>query len=132
MRTLASTASGRVKLLHTVANYWRRNSQFHLIVIDKLLQYRLVDPADVITWIFSTNSQGVKQSWSDMNTYDLLKTTVGIVQSKVEGCRGRLAGVRREEEAKAAVAELDNLTCLYFLPILLKVTNFYSQMNLKK
>lgn len=110
LRTLASTQAARVELLHTVANFWKRNSQFHLIVLDKLLQYRLVDPADVIAWIFSTNAEGIKQSWSDMNNFDLLKTTVGIVESKVDGCRGRLAGVTREQEAKAATRELDNLT----------------------
>lgn len=97
VRTLSASSSARLELLGSVATYWRRNSQFHLIVIDKLLQYRLVDSADVVSWVFTADP---RKDWSDLNTWAALNSVVRTVEGRVAGAKGRLEGVRNEEETK--------------------------------
>lgn len=99
MRTLSASSSARLELLSSVATYWRRNSQFHLIVIDKLLQYRLVDSADVVAWVFGAEP---RKEWCDLNAWAALNSVVRTIEGRVAGAKGRLDGIRNEEEAKAA------------------------------
>ncbi|ORY91755.1 MIF4G like-domain-containing protein [Leucosporidium creatinivorum] len=110
LRTLSPSPATRIELLSILATFWRRNSQFHLIVLDKLLQYRLVDSADVIAWVFSpvanVEEDGKKKKgWSDIDTFTALNATIQTVQGRVTGAKGRLDGITREEEAKAAEKE---------------------------
>lgn len=102
LHIVAPTRKYRIQLLHTVGVFHRRNPQFHLIVIDKLLQYRVVSALDVVAWVFSTNAKGEKRSWCDMDTFEALSCAVLTTTVRVEAAISRIAGVRHEEESKAA------------------------------
>ena len=104
LHNITPSAKTRLELLESVATYWRRNRQFHLIVLDKLLQYRLVDSADVIAWVFSPTADGETRKWSDIDNWDSLRSTVKLIESRVEGARARLTALRREEEAQTKSA----------------------------
>ena len=105
LRALTSSAPARQDLLTTVAAFWRRHPQFHLIVLDKLLQYRLVDTRDVTAWVFAPADEqpGARtKTWSDIDLWQMLQVTLRTVQFRVDSARARLEGLRREDEARGA------------------------------
>lgn len=105
LRNLTPSASTRQHLLTIVATFWRRNPQFHLIVLDKLLQYRLVDTRDVVVWIFAPESEqeGIRsKTWADVDLWQQLQIVLRTVQSRVTSASARVEGLKREAEARAA------------------------------
>lgn len=106
LRNLSASAPTRLQLLKTVASFWRQNPQFHLIVLDKLLQYRLVDSVDVISWVFaSADEHSAARTWSDIDTWSALDITIKSVQIRIASAKARLETLTREQEVKAAEAE---------------------------
>ncbi|KAM0788666.1 hypothetical protein ACM66B_002765 [Microbotryomycetes sp. NB124-2] len=103
LRNLTSSGDKRVELLTSVAKFWSLNRQFHLIVLEKLLQYRLVDSIDVVAWCFAQHS--TKITWSDFDLFAALASTIKQVQGKIQMSKMRLDGVRREDETRRAGAE---------------------------
>lgn len=109
LRNLSSSPSARQELLTTVAVFWKRHPQFHLIVLDKLLQYRLVDTRDVISWVFAPSEEQPDtrpKTWSDPDLWAILQITLKSVRKNVEGARLRVEGLGREAEMVGA--EEDN------------------------
>ncbi|GAA5893972.1 hypothetical protein JCM8208_001295 [Rhodotorula glutinis] len=112
LRGLTSSAPARQDLLTTVAAFWRRHPQFHLIVLDKLLQYRLVDTRDVTAWVFAPGDEqpGARtKTWSDIDLWQMLQVTLRTVHFRVDSARARLEGLRREDEARGAEGGGDEL-----------------------
>ncbi|GAA6014699.1 hypothetical protein JCM10207_006907 [Rhodosporidiobolus poonsookiae] len=113
LRNLTPSPATRQHLLDVVASFWRRNPQFHLIVLDKLLQYRLIDTRDVVAWIFAPTSEpdgegetaAGKKTWSDLDLWAQLQLVLRTVQSRVDSAQGRVEGLKREAEARAAAQE---------------------------
>lgn len=52
LRHLSTTPATRASILGATARHWARSPQWCLIVIDKLVQYRIVEPADVVAFVF--------------------------------------------------------------------------------
>ncbi|GAA6063502.1 hypothetical protein JCM10212_004764 [Sporobolomyces blumeae] len=103
LRNLASTAEKKQDLLHAVATFWRRNGQFHLIVLDKLLQYRLIDPTDAIEWVFAPQADGEKRkTWADLDLWQVVAIVLRTLESRTNAGRGRVEGLKREEEVREA------------------------------
>lgn len=86
-----------------MSKFWRRNGQFHLIVLDKLLQYRLLEPADVIAWVFAPQVEGEKRkTWADLDLWQAVAVVLRTLESRTEAGRGRVEGLKREEETREA------------------------------
>ncbi|KAL4402030.1 Nuclear cap-binding protein subunit 1 [Malassezia pachydermatis] len=117
LRALSQTPEARVSILASTAAFWTRSPQWVLIVCDKLLQYRIVEPVDVVTFVFSTPEAteaddeagsafalatpsavwgSTSRDWSSFHWWAMLRLTV----DKVLGRVGQLA--RRVEELKRA------------------------------
>ncbi|KAL8276473.1 hypothetical protein RQP46_011123 [Phenoliferia psychrophenolica] len=114
LRTLSPSPSTRLELLTTVSNFWIRNAQFRLIVLDKLLQYRLVDSADLIAYCFAPRGG---KTWSDLDLWATLKSTVTTIEGRASASKKRAEGLqmakdeRRERElvGGADAIETDDL-----------------------
>lgn len=52
LRLVNASPEGRLHTVQIVASFWKNNTQFLGILLDKLLNYRVIDPTSVITWIF--------------------------------------------------------------------------------
>ncbi|GAA5880762.1 hypothetical protein JCM16303_004343 [Sporobolomyces ruberrimus] len=103
LRNLTPSAAKKQDLLRAVSNFWRRNGQFHLIVLDKLLQYRLLEPSDVISWVFAPQVDGEKRkTWADLDLWQTVGVVLRTLESRTEAGRGRLEGLKREEETREA------------------------------
>ncbi|GAK67578.1 uncharacterized protein PAN0_019c5806 [Moesziomyces antarcticus] len=107
LRTLSRSARMRAAMLAAAVRFWIRSPQWLHIVVDKLLQYRIVEPADVVEFIFnpprdepaSILTAGVSEvgSWAGFNTWGLLKLTLDKVNGRVDQLRRRLEQSQRLE-----------------------------------
>ncbi|PBK65728.1 hypothetical protein ARMSODRAFT_940305 [Armillaria solidipes] len=107
-----SGATGNVEaktdVMNAVARFWKYNSQMVVIVFDKLMQYQIVDPTDVVAWTFehgrteddvlgSPLALGVLQ-------WDLLKGALDKGNGRVSIARKKLTVLRKEDDDTRARA----------------------------
>ncbi|CAO1625948.1 unnamed protein product [Parajaminaea phylloscopi] len=120
LRQLSTTSAMRAAILASTTRHWARSSQWVLIVFDKLMQYRIVEPADVIAFVFQPQDpktlpsailqdSGDHVAWSFSRLLDDERGTAaagysrdwssfdwyGIVRLTVEKVNGRVGQVRR-------------------------------------
>lgn len=119
LRQLSSTPDLRLAILASTARFWAHSNQWITIVFDKLLQYRIVEPADVVAFVFETPRPlpavvlqeeqpqdearfgGYQRDWSSMQWYDVIKLTVEKVNGRVDQVRKRFERLEREEAEEA-------------------------------
>ncbi|KAA1070421.1 hypothetical protein PGT21_011973 [Puccinia graminis f. sp. tritici] len=95
LRNLTNSANARASLLQTVSKFWRKNGQFELIVIDKLLEYRVIDPIDSLRHSFETYKTS---QWGELQFWDGMKLTIEKVTKRVKASRTKLAKLKKDEE----------------------------------
>lgn len=69
LRFVNATPDGRLHTVQIVASFWEHNTQFLGILLDKLLNYRVIDPASVINWIFETNQLQFAGRYTEYKTH---------------------------------------------------------------
>lgn len=118
IKYLTADKDSRIDLLRSVSRFWIRNSQMKKIIVDKLLQYRLIEPTDVIQWLFNPNDPDFPSEvdervyhigWSDANFGDLLKTALNKVNSRVHQQHHKLTEIKKNDEELASVAKARNM-----------------------
>jgi len=98
---VAPGPDARADILRATGSFWARSGQMVGIVLDKLMQYQIVEPADVVSFAFgeAQDAQGHVQRWE-------------LVRSALDKARGRLvvaqrkAGALRKEEEDAKAKKL--------------------------
>ncbi|KAI0069247.1 cap binding protein 80-PB [Artomyces pyxidatus] len=97
---LASGAAGspeaKADILNVISTFWRRNRQMVGIVFDKLMQYQIVDPTDVVAWVFAHREAGLD--------WEVLKGAIDKANGRVVVARKRVAALRKEEDDTRARA----------------------------
>ncbi|KAF9076688.1 MIF4G like-domain-containing protein [Rhodocollybia butyracea] len=119
LRTLASggmTASAgagnpeaKADILSASASFWKYNSQMVAIVFDKLMQYQIVDPTDVVSWTFLHVNE-IDESEADLKAplslstfeWDLLRGALNKAVGRVSIARRKLALLRKEDDENRA------------------------------
>lgn len=120
LRQLSRSPRMRAAILGGAVRFWARSQQWVHIVVDKLLQYRIVEPADVVEFIFSPptdepqtiqvpgEAKGKGEGWVGFNTWLLLRLTLEKVNGRVDQLKKRLEEIERKEaeerERKEAAA----------------------------
>lgn len=122
LRSLSQTPQARVEMLGSTVRFWARSPQWVLIVMDKLLQYRIVEPVDVVSFVFTPPSDtsrllvqgsgdqvpfsfsasaqelgGTLRDWSSFNWWAVLCLTVEKVVGRVDQLTRRLDELLRAE-----------------------------------
>ena len=95
----------RMDILTASARFWKRNRQMVGIVFDKLMQYQIVDPTDVVSWAFGSglgNGEGPLKV--DYRQWDLLKAALDKANGRVMIARRRVIALRKEEDENRARA----------------------------
>ncbi|KAI8145645.1 armadillo-type protein [Fennellomyces sp. T-0311] len=109
LRFVNSTPEGRLHSVQIVASFWKQNSQFLGILLDKLLNYRVIDPSSVIAWAFEKDQLDHAErsfTWEILeNTLNKVVTRVQQVKAKLENCQQMHA----ENEAKRAQEALTEM-----------------------
>lgn len=98
----------RMDILSAVFAFWKRSRHMVAIVFDKLMQYQIVDPTDVVAWTF-TNA-GSSSVPKTKNTFDafqwiLLKGALDKANGRVMIARRKVAALRKEADDNAARAK---------------------------
>ena len=98
------TPEAKSDILSASASFWKYNRQMIGIVFDKLMQYQIVDPTDVVAWIFSQEA-GVGEPralWgqSSLSTYewDLLKGALDKANGRVLIAKRKVVALRKEDD----------------------------------
>ena len=93
----------RMDILTASAQFWKRNRQMVGIVFDKLMQYQIVDPTDVVSWAFGSglgNGEGPLKV--DYRQWDLLRAALDKANGRVMIARRRVIALRKEEDENRA------------------------------
>lgn len=104
LRTLGSTPENKIDFLNASAKFWRRNGQMVSIVFDKLMQYQIVDPSDIISWSFrGVNGEDATPS-IDVQSWDLLKAALDKAIGRVAIAHQKVQTLRKDDEDAKAKA----------------------------
>src|SRR5258708_11960348 len=57
LRSLGTDPQDKLDFLSAAGSFWPRNGQMVAIVFDKLMQYQIVDPTDIMTWGFDSTER---------------------------------------------------------------------------
>ncbi|SHO78592.1 Similar to S.cerevisiae protein STO1 (Large subunit of the nuclear mRNA cap-binding protein complex) [Malassezia sympodialis ATCC 42132] len=115
LRSLSQTPDARLSILASTALFWTQSPQWVLIVCDKLLQYRIVEPVDVVRFVFTSETGRTnapfaladqspewgptRRDWSSFNWWALLRLTVDKVLGRVTQLTRRVDDLRRQADA---------------------------------
>lgn len=103
LRETTNSTASRSALLRSASRFWSKNSLFRHIVFDKLLQYRIVDPIDVINFVFEgeepvLDGEITTRDWSDISIWEIFRMTLEKVQNRVLAVTLRLENLKKREE----------------------------------
>ncbi|KDQ65071.1 hypothetical protein JAAARDRAFT_247138 [Jaapia argillacea MUCL 33604] len=104
LRSLAAPGDeARLDILTACSIFWKRNRQMIAIVFDKLMQYQIVNPTDVVGWTFNYgvgNERGSSSGPLSLNAHDwdLLKGALDKANGRVVVARRRVTALRKEED----------------------------------
>ncbi|EJD00881.1 uncharacterized protein FOMMEDRAFT_157996 [Fomitiporia mediterranea MF3/22] len=104
LRTLSSGAEAKQDILNAVAQFWQRNRQMVRIVFDKLMQYQIVDPSDVIAWAFSPHPQDEDTNVERIDTFrwEIIENALDKANGRVMIARKKVTTLRKEEDDSRA------------------------------
>ena len=101
----APSLEARMDILTASAQFWKRNRQMVGIVFDKLMQYQIVDPTDVVSWSFGSGlGNGGGQLKVDHRQWDFLKAALDKANGRVMIAKRRVVALRKEEDENRARA----------------------------
>ncbi|KAF9973203.1 Component of the cap-binding complex (CBC) [Actinomortierella ambigua] len=113
LQKMNSTPEARLHTVKIVAAFWKNNTQFLGILLDKMLNYRVVDPIAIVKWVFEPEMHGkdikqgeeggesgetAGQEWYRSYVWEILKNTLNKVLSRVAQVKDKLEEVRREAD----------------------------------
>lgn len=107
IRSISTTPEARSEILSTIARFWARNTQFHLIVLNKFLQYRIIDSTDIVSYVFSTREPSSStplgnSGWTNVHRWTILKSCVETIQGRVKSARIKVNEVLRNQDRPKA------------------------------
>lgn len=100
----SGNADAKANILTAAAAFWKNNRQMIGIVFDKLMQYQIVDPTDVVAWTFLNGAVvgHLSELASPMNLcafeWDLLKGALDKANGRVMIARRRVTALRKEDD----------------------------------
>jgi len=99
-----SVAEGKADVLDAAGDFWRKNSQMIIIVFDKLMQYQIVDPTNVVVWAFAPRQSKRGLAGLTTDEWELVKGAIDKAIGRVAISKRKLAILRKEEDdARARV-----------------------------
>ncbi|KAI6046510.1 MIF4G like-domain-containing protein [Pisolithus marmoratus] len=95
-------------ILAATAAFWKRNRHMVGIVFDKLMQYQIVDPTDIVAWIFNNTASGdgiTGPVYIQAFEWELLKGALDKANGRVTIARKKVVALRKEQDDSIARAK---------------------------
>lgn len=113
LRNIASgggnaSPEAKADILTASAAFWKLNRHMVAIVFDKLMQYQIVDPADVVAWTFTNRAEirELSEATGPLSLsafeWDLLKGALDKANGRVMIARKKVVALRKEEDDNRA------------------------------
>ncbi|KAJ7590607.1 MIF4G like-domain-containing protein [Mycena floridula] len=103
----------KAEVLTAAATFWKYNPQMVGIVFDKLMQYQIVDPQDVVAWtfqcsqaVFVSSDETVSPSSISSFAWDLLKGALDKANGRLMIARRKVTALRKEDDETRARGEV--------------------------
>ena len=101
------TTEAKMDILGAVFVFWKRNRHIIGIVFDKLMQYQIVDPTDIIALTFmnsagSGSGDGARLLSVGAFEWDLIKGALDKANGRVMVARRKVAALRKEQDESIA------------------------------
>ncbi|KAJ3533816.1 hypothetical protein NM688_g7231 [Phlebia brevispora] len=109
--TGTSNLEGRMGILNAVSAYWKHNRHMIVIVFDKLMQYQIVDPTDVVSWAFTRGGESRLSSGHPSIgslEWEIVQGALNKANGRVVIARRKVTTLRKEDDEKAALAKVSN------------------------
>ena len=123
LHAVSGTPDAKFEILEIVGGFWRRNRQFVGIIVDKLMQYQIVDPVDVVSWAFEGGGGGVgggghgnglgEERSEGLSTFqwEMMKSAVDKANGRVYKAQARVVQqTKADDDARAAKHAADAST----------------------
>lgn len=99
-----SIPEGRADVLDAAGDFWRKSPQMIIIVFDKLMQYQIVDPSNVVAWAFTPRESKGGTTGLTTSEWEFVRGAVDKAIGRVAISKRKLALLRKEEDdARARV-----------------------------
>ncbi|EGG06417.1 uncharacterized protein MELLADRAFT_77832 [Melampsora larici-populina 98AG31] len=118
LKKMTESKESRRLTLKSVTRVWKNNPQFELIVYEKLMEYRLIDPIDLIQHFFDHEETGEEEEKNgkkrrEIKFWDGIRLSIGMVKNRVGIARVRVNRMKKEDEdemdlVRAAAGNGDN------------------------
>ncbi|KAI8319953.1 ARM repeat-containing protein [Martensiomyces pterosporus] len=105
LQQFGDTPEARLHIAKVTEDFWLKNPQFFAITIDKLVNYRVIDPITVVEMLFDPAHMG---TWNRFYYWEILRNTVNKVNMRVVQLQGRLEAARAAASAMQDDADAAN------------------------
>jgi nuclear cap-binding protein subunit 1 len=112
LRFLTPDPASRQTLLQGVYNFWRASPHMRLVVLDKYIQYGVLEGLDVVDWAFApaddmdagvgAGGSRAADGWTDGWKWEVLRMCLDKHVGRVAAVRNRVRLVEKEDEAARA------------------------------
>lgn len=105
LRHIASGSAGRsldakMDVLNATAAFWARNRQMIGIVFDKLMQYQIINPNDIVEWTFANSERRDGRNLQSLTVFgwDLAKAALDKANGRVMIARRKVLSLIKEDD----------------------------------
>ncbi|KAJ2602788.1 Nuclear cap-binding protein subunit 1 [Coemansia sp. RSA 1722] len=103
LQRFADSAEAKLAIARTVEDFWLRHPQFFVMTIDKLIDYRIIDPITVVEMLFDEEHVG---QWCKFHLWEILRNTINKVNLRVAQLQTRMAEDPGSEGIEATLAQM--------------------------
>ncbi|ORX59900.1 ARM repeat-containing protein [Piromyces finnis] len=110
LTSLNATNEAKDKTVRFVADFWKYNPQFLEIILDKLVNYRVVDPSNIISWILSDII--LSDQYTNLYVWSILRNTLKKVVLRVQQIKAKLEYTKmsyKEQEEKSMLDDKESI-----------------------
>lgn len=100
LQFLNQSDEAKVKTIHIVAEFWQYNKQMMTIVLDKMVNYRIIDPTAIVTWVFAEN--GGVPDFDKAFVWELLNMAVSKIGTRARIISSKIKDSIEDENVKTA------------------------------
>lgn len=100
-----SVSEGKTDVLEAAGDFWRKSPQMITIVFDKLMQYQIVDPTNVVSWAFAPRESKGEMAGLTTGDWELVKGALDKAIGRVAISKRKLGILRKEDDDVRARAK---------------------------